>query len=293
MIAIEISGGLGNQLFEYSFIYNQHKRLNTSFFMIKTGVPIALYRYFELEKNLFYYIDRILFNYSGFKLLFSHYLRGAFYQAVLKRTINQTLDTDLWQEPADVIKLVADGTLYRGYFQSERFFAEFKHELSSVFKIRPYYQKAFSKKFAWLYANQKIVVIHIRRTDYKTALAYLNLGGDDLCLPIGYYHHIIQEIHHEDNFYVILSDDIDSVKNEFDYLEHKYFSIENEINDFQLMMNADVCIIANSTFSWWAAYLNPKLHKVIYCPKHFLGFLSGIDFPTAIYPHEWKQVDVI
>jgi len=292
MIAIETSGGLGNQLFEYAFIYNQHKRLNTAFFLMKSGVPLSLYEYFELEKNVFYYIDRCFFNHRGYKLFFSHYLRAVFYRLIVKLTINSQRTVDNREDPAGVLGRLTDGTLYQGYFQSGAYHSEHQDELPKIFMVREKYRKTFSKRFAWLTKYQTVVALHVRRTDYKSDLGYLNLGGNDLSLPLSYYHKVISGIHHENNFYVILSDDIASLRNEFDYLDNKYFSEESEITDFQLMMNADICIIANSTFSWWAAYLNQKKNKVIFCPKHFLGFLAGVDYPAGIYPASWTQVPV-
>jgi hypothetical protein len=293
MVGIEISGGLGNQLFEYAFIYNQHRKLKTGFFLMKTGVPISLYKYFELEKNLFYYIDSLFFNYYGFKLFFSHYLRSAFYSAIVKLSVKRRVTVDNKESPTDVISRSIDNTLYNGYFQSVAYHAESQGNLQEIFQIRHKYSRAFSKQFAWLSKHKTVVAIHIRKTDYKTDLGYLNLGGDDLSLPLSYYHKLIRKIHEANNFYVILSDEIDSLESEFHYLENKHFSKENEITDFQLMLNADICVIANSTFSWWAAYLNKKENKIIYCPKHFLGFLAGIDYPAAIYPASWTQVPVI
>jgi hypothetical protein len=293
MIAVEISGGLGNQLFEYAFIYNQHKRLNTNFFLIKTGTPVSLYQYFELEKNLFYYIDNLFFSYRGFKLFFSHYLRRAFYSIILKLTIKKQLTVDNRENPTNTVLGFTDSTLYRGYFQSEIYHADYKRNFPDIFKIKSKYSRAFLKRFFWLSKQQRLVAIHIRKTDYKTDLAYLNLGGDDLSLPLRYYHDLIRKVHHEDNFYVILSDEIEVIKGEFGYLKNIYFSKEDEITDFQLMMHADICIIANSTFSWWASYLNRKENKIIYCPKHFLGFLAGVDYPEAIYPASWIQVPVV
>ena len=102
-------------------------------------------------------------------------------------------------------------------------------------------------------AKKKIVTIHIRKTDY-TDLGHLNLGRADLSLPFSYYHNVIAKIHNGNNHYIFISDDPALIAGEFDYLKDKYISNDNAIVDFQHMLNADICIIANSTFSWWAAY---------------------------------------
>jgi hypothetical protein len=288
MIAIVLSGGLGNQLFQYAFIYNQHKKLNTPFFLVKNGTPIDLYKYFELEKNFFYCLDKSLFDYTGFKLFFSHYLRRGFYEWVCNRLTRQHIMTGINEDPGNVLQKAKNNALYFGFFQSETYFKQYADELLKAYSVKSKYLKAYNRKFNWLKQYQSVVVIHIRMADYKAASG----NGDSLVIPLNYYHKVIKEVYSANNFYVIMSDEINTISKEFDYLENKYFSNESEIIDFQLMMNADICIIANSTFSWWAAYLNNKKNKTVYCPKHFLGFLRGEDNPAQIYPESWVQVPV-
>ncbi len=290
MIGVDLAGGLGNQLFEYAYIYAQAKKLNTRFFLVKSGGPIEIYKYFELEKSFFYYIDRLFFNHQGFRLFFSHYLRGAFYNAIGKWFIDNNITVDNLDDPNKAVQAIEDKTHYHGYFQSEVYFEDHITGLLKVLSLKSQYTDAYAKKFTWLAKKAKVVVMHIRLTDFKTAFGYLNLGGEDLSLPLSYYHKVIRQIQHQDNYYVIISDDIELLKTEFIYLENKFFSDESEIMDFQLMMNADVCIIANSTFSWWAAYLNKRANKAVYCPQHFLGFKKGYDYPNKIYPQSWIKV---
>jgi hypothetical protein len=49
---------------------------------------------------------------------------------------------------------------------------------------------------------------------------------------------------------------------------------------------------SNSTFSWWAAYLNENPNKQIYCPKYFLGHVIEKKYPIHIYPSDWHQIKV-
>lgn len=292
MIAVDLAGGLGNLLFEYAFIYSAHRKLNARFFLVKKGTPILLYNYFNLKKNSFYYIDLLFFNHQGFKLFFSHYLKHIFTKWFITNRLTTTVTVDNWEKPAEALLKLKDNALYRGYFQSEVYFKPYRDELKAIFQVKRKYTDEFAQKFDWLKKEQKIVTIHVRRTDYQSAFTYLDLGSGDLSLPMTYYHQVIRQIHQPENFYVFISDDIAFVKKEFNYLEKKFFSEESEIIDFQLMQNADVCVLANSSFSWWSAYLNQKA-TTVYCPKYYLGFLKEIEYPTHIYPEHWIQIPVI
>lgn len=292
MIAITLSGGLGNQMFEYAFIYAQHKRLHTSFFLMKHGVPSAISKYFELEKNFFYHLDQLAFDYNGFKLFFSHYLRNFVHGALLKAFVFKRLSSTNVDQPKEFIARTEDSTLYHGYYQSEKYFEDYRESVIKAFKLKGQYISTFQSAFSWLKQYKKVVTLHIRRTDYATAFGYLDLGSDDLTLPIIYYKKLLTKIHSPENFYVFISDEIDLVKTEFANLSNTYFSDKDEITDFQLMLNADVCVIANSSFSWWAAYLNRKASKEIYCPTNYLGYKVGKEYPVDIYPDSWIKVDV-
>lgn len=291
MIGVKLNGRLGNQLFQYAFGFSASKKLKVNFYLIKTGTPIDIYRYFRLERNLFYLIDTTFFNTKACKLLFSHYLRKIFYNFISSFGISEIKLISNSESPKTINNTLKDRTNYDGFFQSEVYFEDYKEKIIDTFKIRDNYQKIFNQKFADILSKPRKVVLHIRKTDYLE-LGHLNLGGKDLSVPFGYYHQIIKQIHDENNYYIIISDDPLLIENEFNYLTNKYISFNNEITDFQFMLSADICIISNSTFSWWAAYLNNNKDKSVYCPKYFLGHLIKKEYPTNIYPSDWIQIPV-
>jgi len=89
-----------------------------------------------------------------------------------------------------------------------------------------------------------------------------------------------------------VSDDIDFARTEFTHIPNSEFSQSDMITDFQIIMNADVSILSNSSFAWWAAYLNPKKNKIIYCPQYWLGFKVKKEYPENIIPTAWNQIKV-
>ena len=291
MIGIRISGGLGNQLFQYAFISNSGLKKKKLFFLLKDGAPIELYKYFKLKRNLFYIIDVLFFNHDGFKLFFSHYLRSPFYRLIQKVFIKNLVSSPKGTDSPNTLSDKGDATLFNGYFQSPLYFSEHKTEVLKYLELKNSIIKSYNKNYPFPRQESKIVTVHVRKSDFLDLGSY-NLGDADLSLPFSYYHQLIKEIHTDTNYYIIISDMPEIAAGEFDYLERKYISKDNVIVDFQHMLNADVCIIANSTFSWWAAYLNNNKHKVVYCPRHFLGYRLNKEYPMNIYPDDWIEVDV-
>jgi hypothetical protein len=291
MIGMRISGGLGNQMFQYAFVSASSLRKKCTFYLEKTGAPIDLYQYFKLQKNLFYYIDIVLFNHSGFKLLFSHYLRKPFYTLIHKLFIRNYVSSPKGTDSPYTLNDVYDDALFNGYYQSPIYFEDHKAEVVKYFELKNNVVSAYQQKYAFLKQERKIVTVHVRKSDFLD-LSHYNLGGPDLSLPLSYYHHLINKIHSDDNFYLFISDMPEIIAKEFDYLKRKHISNDSVINDFQHMLYADVCVVANSTFTWWAAYLNKNPHKLIYCPKYYLGFILKQEYPIGIYPADWIQVDV-
>jgi hypothetical protein len=69
------------------------------------------------------------------------------------------------------------------------------------------------------------------------------------------------------------------------------FSSNDEITDFQIIQNADIAIISNSSFGWWAAYLSPK-RNTVYAPKNWMAFRIGAEHPKGVMTEKfiWKDV---
>ena len=285
MVGIKLEGRLGNQMFEYAFIISVSKNKGQQYFLEKEGAPIEIYKYFKLRKNLFYYIDILFFNSEKFGLFFCHYLRGSFYGLIKKIFIEKNIHVANTEDPSSVLEKITDKNFYVGHFQSYLYFKNNQQDVLCAFSLKKKIARDYQKRFQFPIQKKK-VTIHIRRTDY-TELAHMNLGDGDLTLPFSYYHRLIKKIHSDDCYYIFISDDPAVIEQEFNYLPNKFISNDSAIVDFQHMLNADICIIANSTFSWWAAYLNHTPDKIVYCPKYFLGFKVKHDYPANIYPPGW------
>lgn len=281
MIAVVAQGRLGNQLFQYAFAYAISKKISTNFYIDKRYEDYLLYNYFDLPNDIFSKLDRYIFSINGFRKLFKSYLRLGIYAFIERKKITSELffsDTIL---PTTQLLKVQNHTKYHGFFQSEDYFSAYKSEIKAQFKIKKRHRLSFNSIFSTIPKDKKIVVIQIRRTDYID----LNIS-----LPSTYYHKAIEKSYHEDNFYILISDDKKFINKEFGYITNKYVSNHDEIIDFQFLMHADVCIISNSTFGWWGSYLNKKEPKV-YAPKYWLGFMEKLEFPNGIIPNSFNKLE--
>lgn len=273
MIGVQLHGRLGNQMFQYAFACSIAKKLNISFYLDEYIDNFILTKYFKLP---------------GYNHQFNRLIRKW-----NKISNPKFLKTDGKDNPAEILLQVKNNMLYSGFFQSEVYFNNYKNEIKKAFKIKKSAKREFNNKYNSFFAdNNKIVAIHIRRSDYLV-LENNELGGKDFTLPLSFYNNCLKIITKFDDFKVIfVSDDIEYVKNNFEHKSNFFFESNNEMIDFQILMNADVLIISNSSFSWWAAYLNNKSNKVIYAPKYWLGFKIKKEYPVRITSPAWNWIEV-
>lgn len=279
MVAVRLQGRLGNQLFQYAFIYATAKQLNTAFYLDKTIYNFLLPEYFEVQTDFVVPLDHTLFSIRGFKGFFSVRLKLKFYSMLHKRLLSRKeIVLNNYEAISHNLKLLQDNALYVGFFQSEDYFKDIEEEIRKLYSIKKPFVDAFKKVQKQLDLPGKRVVVHVRRTDY------LDL---DWSLPLGYYKKAIDHVGIAGVHFVFISDDPTFVEEEFAYISNKYISTHDEITDLQFLMSADTCILSNSSFSWWGAWLNNKQSKKIIAPKLWLGYNKEKEYPIGITPPEW------
>lgn len=279
MIAVQLKGRLGNQLFQYAFAYATAKKFGVNFYFDKRFQIDLLSPYFELKLDRLQLLDNVIF--STKNRFFSVYLKLGFYAWLPKIFRLKYVEILEEEQPKKEMQKLADQTYFIGYFQSESYFLSSKDELINKFKLRDHCSRLFRDLFISLALPPKYTVVHVRRTDY---LDY------NIALPINYFHRAIEANKTGNNFYVFISDDPKFVEHEFSYITDKYISRESEIIDFQFLMYASTCIISNSTFSWWGAYLNHQ-NAVIIAPKYWMGQILKTEMPAGISLKNWILID--
>ena len=188
----------------------------------------------------------------------------------------------------DIVNVNGDCYLY-GYWQSERYFKAFEAIIRQDFIFREPLQEQ-NAELALDMATKQAVSLHIRRGDYVSDSKNHNIMR--VC-DLEYYRLAINYIatQVEQPVFYLFSDDMAWVKQslpmEFPcvYVEHN--SGAESYKDMQLMSLCRHHIIANSSFSWWGAWLNAKPEKIVIAPKHW--FRNGNDDADLI-PDEWIRL---
>jgi len=137
-------------------------------------------------------------------------------------------------------------------------------------------------------ATRNPVSLHLRRGDYGPFF------GEHMMLPIAYYQHAISHILEQNrrSTFFVFSDDVPFAREwlradpRFVVVEHNNEAAAHE--DLRLMSLCRHHIIANSTFSWWGAWLNPRRDKQVIAPARWLGFDTT---ELAVYCPEWTLLD--
>lgn len=176
-------------------------------------------------------------------------------------------------------------TLRKGYFQSEKFFVDKKDQVYNLFKPREEDIVHIKTNYGEL-LNMDCISIHIRRGDYE------GLEHNHPILPIDYYTKAISLLP-ECDYILVFSDDIEWCKENLlgtPYFNKLRFITDVDFIEMYMMSMCNHNVIANSTFSWWGAWLNQNKDKKVIAPKKWFGpNLARIDIQDII-PEGWIKI---
>ena len=266
MIVIEASGGLGNQMFQYA-LYKKLEFMNkdvvwdTSFFRSKQDLR-------ELEIGVFGVQYRSI---SDKEVAC---IRGYGYQDSIIDKIKYKLKPSKYLIYRDTIEcfqpevLEMDDVYLCGYWQSEKYFQDIRERILQEF-IFPASVVKNNEALTNQMKSKNSVSIHVRRSDYLTE-QNLKVYGN-ICTEKYYNNAInyIEEIVDNPRYYVF-TDDLEWAK---EYFKEDNYTIISENRgkdsyiDMYLMSQCKYNIIANSSFSWWGAWLNQNPDKKVLAPK--------------------------
>ena len=285
MIIIKLIGGLGNQLFQYSLgrslsiKNNDILKLDLSDFTKDNPRSYSL-GYFNIIENFATEEDIKRVKKSGIGKL-ADKLKPYYKRSVIKY---KGYDFD-----SNILKL--SGNFYLdGYWQSEKYFKEIENVIKKEITLK---EPLPSKYYELINAikNSDSVSVHIRRGDYvankKFSKIYNSLDEKNYQRAIKF---IAEKI--SDPRFFIFSDDIEWAKRNLDIPYPKIFvSDETEMKDYEELILMSLCkhnITANSSFSWWGAWLNENTDKIVISPDKW--FNDKIGNAKDLIPENWIRL---
>ncbi len=172
-----------------------------------------------------------------------------------------------------------------GYFQSEKYFRHHKKEILELFAPPKKILDYLHGKYGELLKHPLTVSVHMR--------FYADYGPEQEMytkIKRSYFEKSIA-LFPEESLFLVFSNHMERCKKELAGIERNFYYIEGEshYHDFYLMSLCKHNIICNSSFSWWAAYLNPNPEKKIIAPCPWYTLISGLDFKDVI-PDEWTVI---
>ena len=292
MIVTKIHGGLGNQMFQYaagralSLTHNEELALDTNDF-----TTYELHQGFELERVFCLNTPQLsraqLRQAFGWRVLpLAQRLAARWPHIPLadKRIVIEP-HLDYW---ADMVSVPAHAYLC-GYWQSERYFQMNVDTIRSDFQFRvPLKGRALH----WSEHIQAVpsISVHIRRGDYVFNQTNLDIHG--LC-SMDYYRQAAATLGRKVSRpeFFVFSDDLDWARQNFKLDHQIHFVDGNEASvsyrDMQLMSLCRHHIIANSSFSWWAAWLNNRKDKLVITPAYWYAKWGT---PSGLIPDGWIAI---
>jgi hypothetical protein len=175
-----------------------------------------------------------------------------------------------------------------GFFQSEQYFAHCADEVRHYFTPHHAVVQLLERGFGDLLKTNTCSV-HVRRTDYLEHPEFCDLSATD------YYERAMLEFDSGTTF-VIFSDDIPWCKERFRGRPFVFVEALSPIEDLFLMARCKAHIIANSTFSWWGAWLDPAPDKIVIAPARWFAEAradssDGHHYDTRdLIPQTWIKI---
>lgn len=314
MIIVKLKGGLGNQLFQYAaarrISYKNNAKLvldkwngfkNDPYERVYSLDNFNIKEYQISEKSVNKYLQkgvtyRKILRYLNRKNLLTGIINKLYLKQIaigIPYIVERTLGFD-----KDIFNLKLRKTCYiDGYWASEKYFHDIKDIIYDDLKIiKPISDKNLF--YSKLILSSNSISLHIRRLHHYSASGK-KVDNSNVPLfspaPLEYYRNAIKYLSNIVNapHFFIFSDDIVWAKREFKFpVRMTYIEHDSESKDYEELWLMSQCkhnIIANSTFSWWGAWLNRNHKKVVIAPKMWFSDPtknSEVKFED-LYPKEW------
>lgn len=196
---------------------------------------------------------------------------------------NKIVEESKFDFDEDLFNNCEDNVDLYGYFQSEKYFKNIENEIRKDFSFKDEIKFPSKELFEEVFGDLEVVSLHVRRGDY--------INNAEHPIPsLDYYNQALSQIKSELPV-MVFSDDIEWCKGQKIFTEDRFIFSENNNSAVDLCLQS-LCkyhIIANSSFSWWGAWL-AKSKKVI-APKKWFGGYCNKNSTKDLFPDDWKILD--
>lgn len=277
MITARLQGGLGNQMFQFAMAYAQAKRLG-----VELQLDVSL-----LKGRRKYQLDQ----WHRFCPLTRAPLPDEYLTVTGKTT---TVNESGMPYNPGLLEHIKDGAVINGYWQTEKYFSDFASEIRGIFHPRGCNSQQENLNFIdWskkIEQEDESVFVHVRHGDYLIEPHHSYHG----ILPLSYYKSAmdyIRGLSRAPKFFVF-SDDETWVRQNLIGKDVTFVDIKQEAHAISLMSKCRHAVIANSSFSWWGAWLGyGKKDGIHIAPKQW--FASSKEDTRDIIPDLWDAIDVV
>lgn len=292
MIIVKLKGGLGNQLFQYALgrhlseINNTNVKLDISFFETYKLHAYSL-KPFHIKEIIAspQEVDKLVFYKSG---ALEEFIRRQLHRP--RRFASTYIgEKEPYFDP-EILKL-SDDVYLDGYWQSEEYFSSISEIIKNEFVVKTS-PLGYNKKLLNLIESCNSVSLHVRRGSY-TIPPFSEFHGT---CSLKYYEkgiNYISEFIEQPTFF-IFSDDLAWARENIK-LKHRTIFVghNNALNDFEDLRLISFCkhqIIANSTFSWWGAWLNSNPEKIVITPSQWFLNENYNSKTHDLIPKNWIKL---
>lgn len=287
MIIVRIWGGLGNQLFQYAMARslalrkNDVLKLDIGYFLNQSQWQNELIK-FGIDNKIAATSDEVsaIRGSDGIiqRNIRKSVLRSAFYPHYYKETTPTIFDENVNNYQSSIY--------LDGYWQNHKYFQDYSEAI--IQELTPTIELSSTvRNYVSLLSQEQSIALHVRRGDYVTDAKIKSVHG--VC-DMEYYERAVSymESRIEDPCFYVFSDDIKWCKQKFPFVKKIHFvdDVGLALEELFIMSCCKHNVIANSTFSWWGAFLNKNPEKQVVAPLKW--FNDGRE--TDIVPHSWIKL---
>jgi hypothetical protein len=288
MVIVNLTGGLGNQMFQFAF-----------------GTFVASQNNCDLKIDVSSFEN---YEWHSYSLDHLNIIEKFASNEELKRFKNPKFNLlqKLFRFRSDEFQIINEKNFsfnpiflnskppcyISGYWQSEKYFKTIEPSIRSFYQVKTIPSNS-NKILIQKINSVNSVALHIRRGNYVSVDFVNELHGTS---PLEYYNQAVKIIESKvfDPVFFVFSDDIVWAKKNLK-LDHETIfvdinSSETDYEDLRLMYTCKNNIIANSTFSWWGAWLNPTPDKIVIAPKEWFKDIDMNNQTQDLIPDSWIRI---